>query len=185
MNPEKCAALTTLALAACMPLTAVPHVREVALASRFDPEEIAWANRRGNNKIAGTALLRTVGGEVRTCAAYPATLTPASGYAAERMNYLYGNTRKGYNPIDGGKNVVFVHACAECASDEKEYVRTTRETICDAQGKFEFEDIPNGVYFLTVPVVWQVTPYSREGGYLMQRVRVEAGRTEKVVLTAQ
>ena len=63
------------------------------------------------------------------------------------------------------------------------FSQTHRQAVCDAQGYFTFEDLPAGEYFVVTSVTWVVGSSSLpEGGWLMQRVRVEAGRARRVVL---
>jgi len=50
-----------VAVGACQP---APLVNRTS----FNPEEVAWSTRPGNNTVTGFAVLRTVGGEARTCA---------------------------------------------------------------------------------------------------------------------
>lgn len=71
-------------------------------------------------------------------------------------------------------------------STDPEYVRLTRETVCDSQGNFAFESLPDGEYYLTAQVTWGVPMqyFTRtEGGILMQRISVRGGETRQVVLT--
>jgi hypothetical protein len=90
--------LTLVGLGACYVPTAEPPPA-VTLKTRFEPESIAWARETGGNRIEGTALLRTRGGEPRTCAALNVGLIPWSKYAGERMAHLYGSLKAGFNPV--------------------------------------------------------------------------------------
>lgn len=145
----------------------------------FDPAEVAWSRDGGPNTIEGSAVLRTQGGEARTCAGRTADLTPYSEYAAARMRILYGSIERGYFSgmqqfIDGPR----------VANDEytPAYMAMRREANCDALGNFTFPNLADGRYFVTVLVEWYAGRIS-QGGWLMQQVEVKGGETKKVVLT--
>lgn len=150
----------------------------VDLVSSFDPSEIAWFKVPGKNTIAGNAVLRTVGGEARTCAALSAHLVPISSYATERFTRMYGNTSSGFLSATSGFKFTQTDAAYEANS------RTVR---CDAQGNFRFENVPDGDYFVTAFVTWGVPTSAyvtaTQGGVLMQRVSVSNGETKQIVLT--
>lgn len=146
------------------------------LYSRFDPAAVAWFSERGTNTIYGTALVRSLSGVAKTCAALPVVLFPDSAYARERMRALYGSDQEGYNPVTGGRPADFI-------GDDPRYQSTARTTHCDARGRFSFGELPDGEYFLVATVTWQESriglPY---GGYLMRRLRVSTGETKEVLL---
>ena len=136
----------------------------------YDSSEVEWSKLSGNSKIFGSGFLRQSGGGVVSCAGNEVSLIPASSYANERLNYLFGNLQKGYNPnryID------------EASSS---YLDDMRVTICDVDGKFEFNDIPSGVYYVTTRVEWMVGN-SGQGGSLMQKVEIGQNESRRVVLT--
>lgn len=147
------------------------------LSNSFDASAIAWASGRGTNTITGAALMRTVGGEARTCAARSAELIPDSPYARERMQHLYGSTERGHNPAFLGRSANFTN-------DHPGYHSSTRSEVCDAQGQFVFSNIPDGSYFIVAEVIWMVPgQFGAEGGYVMQRVSVSGGETRRVVIS--
>jgi len=97
----------------------------------FNPAEVAWATRPGTNTVQGFAVLRTVGGEARTCAGLEMRLIPDSSYARERMMSLYGNLSVGSRPIGGSRFGV----------TDSDYLATSKSARCDGQGNFTFEQI--------------------------------------------
>lgn len=83
------AALVVLAAGACQPQA------PLMTSATFNPDEVAWSTKDGANTVTGFAVLRTVGGEARTCAGLQVYLMPDSAYARERLFQLYGSTEKG------------------------------------------------------------------------------------------
>lgn len=168
--------LAVTALTACfMPPT--PATPAVALETPFEASATAWADQPGDGLVEGSALLRTRGGEVRTCAALDAALIPASDHARERMARLYGSVRGGFNPAGrAGRHPRF-------EPDPSGFYRTVRTTKCDAQGRFEFEGIADGEWYVEAIVTWEAPGAGLQGGSLMRIVQVESGKPTKVVLT--
>lgn len=150
----------------------------VMLTSRFDPAEVAWFAARGTNTIAGNAIVRTARGTVKTCAADIVTLSPVSRYGRERMQALYGSDEEGFNPIVGGHP-------ADFGGDDPRYLATARTTRCDAHGRFAFDELPDGDYYVVAMVTWRERGFGLEqGGYLMRRVHVSTGETKEVLLAS-
>lgn len=168
------AASIALLLAGCL----ANETRPLTVSSSFQPEEVAWFHQPGTNSIRGNALLRTVGGDVRTCAGFQATLIPMSTYALDRFTALYG-----VNAAEGG----FAPAPEPTfATTDPRYTSTVRSTFCDSEGRFTFSSVPDGDYFVIARVVWGIPMqyFTRtEGGTLMHRVKVSSGQIANVVLT--
>lgn len=164
-------------LCGALSLAACATVAPVALTSPYDPAEQVVA--AGPNTISGNAVLRTVGGEVRTCAGFPVKLVPVTAYGSERMQAIYGNLNQGYMPSYAGKTFT-----PENPHWENEAGRT--ET-CDSQGNFSFTNIKDGAYYVVTAVMWGVPQSAyytaQQGGALFQRVTVSGGETKRVVLT--
>lgn len=153
----------------------VQQHQQVALNTSLNHSELEWAKKDGNNTISGFAVLRTVGGEARTCAGLPVGLTPDSAYARERLMAIYGSTVKGTRAANNPWKFT---------NDDPSYRSAMRETRCDGQGGFSFEKIPDGTWYIATSVVWKANPSSPlfEGGFMMQRVEVRGGQTVKVTL---
>lgn len=159
---------------ACM-TAASPPLHTVT--TQFDPASVQWAARDGTNAISGNALLRTVGGEVRTCAGFVVNLIPESPYSTERMTATFGWLERGFRSVDQP---------IQLSGEAPGYGDTIRSTRCDAQGDFSFNLVPDGTYYVTAFVVWQVPGRyfsSNQGGVLMERVAVAGGQTKRIVLT--
>ena len=138
-----------------------------AIAQADDPwAAMDWSLAKGSNTIRGSALLRTRGGEVRTCAGYPVRLIPS---ASQTDSYI----AKAFGSDEGGISR------SPWRSQFGEYTRTT---TCDAQGNFSFENLPDGRYFAIAQVQWEVLR-EQQGGLIAQLVRVRDGQVKSVVLT--
>lgn len=170
--------LKNLAILLCVGLLAacVRQPRTLISTTPFNPAEMAWAKGNGTNSVSGFAVLRTVGGEARTCAALPVRLVPDSPLARERMIGLYGTTTRGTAPASA-RNY-------DDAKTDPEYLSASRETRCDPQGNFSFEKVPNGVWYVTTIVAWSAAPRARvlEGGPMMKRIELTGNQAEKVSL---
>lgn len=161
----------TLLLGAC----AAPK-DDGTLKTSFDVKEVAWSTGKGNNTITGEAIIPLANGEKRTCQSYTPQIVPDSPYARERLERLYGNTQEAKRAAD--------HPTT-CLSGPHYpgYRETHRTTKCQANGSFTFTNVPDGVWYVVVPVIWQAKhgePY--QGGTFMQRVEVKGGATARVIL---
>lgn len=159
---------------------APPSPDVIKTVAQFSPSDLAWSLISGTNGIEGSAVLRTVGGDARTCAALIVSLLPVSEYTAERIRKLYGSDTAGYRSAEAG--VLIFDPPEDIGPYE-------RHATCDALGNFSFSNLPDGPYFVVALVTWATpNPYSRyggllsQGGYLLQRVDVAGGVTKKIVL---
>lgn len=147
---------------------------------RFKPEALEWSQRAGRNTITGDAILRTRGGAIRTCAATEARLWPLSDYTLDFLGPLFlgaslsppDRTARGLKGIEVG------------------VYRYVRAATCNGQGVFTFSDLPDGQYFLTASVTWEVPRFGQgrsgadvQGGDLGKLVSVKGGQTLVVTLT--
>jgi len=149
---------------------------EVPISAPFNKKDVAWFNSTGAGTLEGSAFLRTKGGAVKTCAGYDVQLLPYSAYAAERMRFIYGSDTSGY--LFGPRRAW------KFTPDEPEFYKSLKKTVCDANGEFEFDRLPNGDYFVIAKVTWDIGNVVDEGGTMMGKVTIANGANEKVTLTA-
>lgn len=146
----------------------------IKMVSQFNEDEIAWSKGKGTGSLSGAALIQTQGGIPRTCAGRQVGLIPAATYSSERMFALYANQMKGFTRAFMANRV---------EEPTIQYTQSIRMTTCDAQGNFEFDGLPKGLYYVSTGVVWNMgNSVVSEGGYLMQRVSINDGERTKVVL---
>lgn len=171
-------AFAALALAGC---ASMPPPPTVPISAAWSDDEVAWSLSPGRSTVTGQAVLRTVGGEARTCAGLEAHLIPDSAYARERLTFDYRSLERG---MKSRTQAYFWNP------DPAGYSDVIRTVICDAQGTFTFEGVPAGKYYVTALVAWGVptvkygtTFVPEQGGWLLGTVEVGNDQTRRVILS--
>lgn len=139
----------------------------------YDKTLAARLLANGPNTVTGSASVRQRNGTVVTCAGQPVFLVPATDYARIRVRALYGSDERGAS-LDG-RSYRF-------DPDPPEYSKLVRQAQCDANGRFRFDRVASGTFFLTAVVRWQEGE-RRAGGSLMQQVTTGGGRTVSLTLS--
>ncbi len=133
-----------------------------------DPAEYRPFLDGGTASLTGQAFMKTRGGDVKLAAGNPVHLDPKTTYATEWM-WRRGVDFKAFSVPD--PNAVFQSA--------------RRVTTADAQGRFRFDGLAPGWYYVTTFVRWETggldTP--TQGGILADSVKVDAGKTADIVIT--
>ena len=152
----------------------------------FSANDIAWSTVKGSNTLNGSGFTRTNNGQTVNCAGFIVNLIPFSRYSAERMLRIYNSTEAGNDkPI-----MIYNTATIAGVVDNRapaypaQYLATVRQTQCDAAGRFTFNNLPDGAYFVAVNVEWltyQGNMVSRQGGSIMNRVVLNGGITDTVI----
>ncbi len=115
-----------------------------------------------------------------TCAGMEVGLIPVTAYSAERFTALYGSERGGYRPANA-LGIKFE------PDNEAVYQSLSRETRCDAQGFFKFDNVAQGDYFVVTSVTWSAVAgraTATQGGWISQRVSLTEAETKEIVLTS-
>lgn len=149
----------------------------VALRSAFDEVATAEALEPGENMLEGNAFLRQRGGGIVTCAGADVLLIPATAYAKERMATLYGSISSGLQRVRTYPQAISFDP------NPPAYETLVKSTKCDSTGRFTFEHVADGEFFVVTNVVWSVGSYSKEGGALMERVHLRSGEALKLVMS--
>lgn len=157
------AGLLAMVLAGCV---AAPEIQ-----STFDPAEAEHINRAGTATITGQAFLRRNDGIVVYGAGSDTVLVPASTYAKERVAALYR----------GGKVNNFV---PPPKNTDPRYEQMARRTKNDGEGRFTFDRVADGDYFVMTTVTWMAGDW-RQGGNLMEPVAVRDGQNVDIIMTGQ
>jgi hypothetical protein len=152
-----------LALGGCV---AAPEIT-----STFNPVEAEHINRQGTATISGQAFLRRNDGVVVYGASSDTVLVPASTYAKERVAALYR----------GGKVNSFVPSPK---NTDPRYEQMARRTKNDGEGRFTFDRVADGDYFVMTTVMWMAGDW-RQGGNIMEPVTVRNGQGINLIMTGQ
>lgn len=161
-------------------ITSCQTARKHQLVSSYNEQEfLKLLEPTGKNTIKGSAFMRKANGEVVTCAGTKIVLFPNVPYSAERIQVIYGNTDQGYNSVNA-RPVEFMPL-------NPSYLKSGRETVCNVQGQFVFENVKDGEYFIHSQISWMYAYVSYTpqytGGSIFKKVAVSKGATVDVVLS--
>lgn len=135
----------------------------------FDPTAFAWSTAPGDAGISGQVFYAG-GGQRWTCAG-SVGLTPETPWTRQRFISLYASAERAAVPA----SVVRARSVSEASTDYQAFVRST---TCDGGGRFSFEGLPAGNWYLIAPV----TREGQEPVVLMRRVQTRAGQSTEVTL---
>lgn len=138
----------------------------------FDPVEYEPYEREGTGVVVGQAFLRTEGGGVVTAAGRTVHLFPATKNSSEFI-----------------MRSVIAYERLEPADPRA--AKYGRSTIADADGRFRFEGLPAGRYYVTSYISWKVPTGLYYGGVATRTeagvaygwIDVEEGQVASVVVT--
>lgn len=172
-------ALVALAVAGCQ---STPGATLQA-ASSFDPAEAAYINKQGATKIEGHAFWRDDKGGTINAAGEIIRLVPATAYARARFAALYR----------GGRSIPASQI--EQGPTDAQYAAFTRTTRAESNGRFEFDNVAPGEYFVAAQVRYkdkdsfvhlqsgafhQFMRLGQDGGAMFEIVTV-TGKEEKAI----
>ena len=148
----------------------------VQMTSSFNAGDVAWSRAAGTATVEGSAAVPNPGGLPQGCAGGEAQLFPADPYAAEMMRIVFGNDVRGFAPLTTARYP------GQIAPD---FRNTVRRIGCDAEGRFRFDAVPAGRWYVFTNVVFRAARGDAEpqGGSLMQRIDVADGARASVLLT--
>ena len=167
-----------LALAGCQSVQSPPPT-----VSSFDAAEAAFIKKKGETKIEGHAFWRDDKGGTTNAAGEIVRLVPVTAYSRERFAALYR-----------GQRSIPANQIAQAGSDPQ-YADYTRTTRAESSGRFEFENVAPGEYFVASQVRYKdkdaffhlqsgiYNQYMRtgnDGGAMFETVTV-TGKEEKAI----
>lgn len=155
------AGLLTLAIGGCQ--------TTVQTQARFIPEQAAFIKAQGSSVIAGHAFLRRKSGTNVYAAGETVRLTPVTAYSAERFAKLYSGRK-------------FVPALSMPKVDvDPVYASYTRTVTSDHAGRFRFENVAPGRYYVSTQLIWRERgEYLPSGGAMFEEVTVTGKETQPV-----
>ncbi|PTM40779.1 hypothetical protein [Bosea sp. 124] len=157
-------------LALCGALLLSACVERKPATVSFSIEEAAFIKKPGTGTIVGHAFRTKPSGTVVNGAGEIVRLVPATAYARERVRNLYGSRKyvphRSY-PRDDNPDPAY-----------SEYTRTTK---AESNGRFVFEKVAPGEYFVTTQVIWgDEDALFREGGSVYDSVTVTGKEKEPI-----
>lgn len=156
--------LVCLLAASCELIT--PRKPQPRLAVFNETEYAAYA-QPGTGVIEGQAFLRTRGGDVKLAAGHKVNLNPVTTYSTEWFERLC----KRHEDIEDA---------------DQRAAAYLRQCVADGEGRFRFEGLPAGEYYLMCRIVWEAFTgrYTEEtGGIAYAKVTVHDGKTARAVVT--
>lgn len=123
----------------------------------------------GTGVIEGQAFLRTRGGEVRYGAGGDVNLNPVTSYSSE----WWQRTVLGGQPL---------------TDPDPRAARYHRVVRADGEGRFRFDSLPPGSYYIAAEVAWEVPNYpkigkiSMTGGVVGDSIALRPGQTARAIL---
>jgi hypothetical protein len=124
-------------------------------------------SKAGTGKIIGQAFLKTIGGDVKYGAGNTVTIHPVTSLTTEWYDKVIV---KGIPLVAGDPH-----------TDDYR-----RQTIADAEGRFEFDGLPTGDYYVTCGITWGVPSdigIQPTDGIAYAKVTVRNGATTKAIVT--
>ena len=154
-------AALALALAGCQ--TTADH------ATPFDPKAAAFINTQGTGKIEGHAFYRSEAGGVVYAAGEYVWLIPRTPYTDQRFRQLYGTAK-----YSQAKWLPSVEA-------DPDYAKYTRSTKAESDGRFTFDHVGPGEYYVATVVTWRPEgAMLTSGGAIYEQVSLTGKEKEAV-----
>ena len=138
----------------------------VPMTSSFMDDEVSWFATKGKGTIKGLAKFKARGGEIRYGKQFRIELMPFSNYTEDRLHTIYTNKNSGFIYIQDG--------VPRFIPDPVGYHESTKKTMCNDNGEFEFKELPIGKYYVIAFMLWDQKDKQgnmvKDGGGIMQRV---------------
>lgn len=157
-------------LGVCLAVALSACVERKPATIAFSIEEAAFIKKPGTTTITGHAFRTKPSGVVVNAAGEVIRLIPATAYARERFDNLYGK-RKYVPHRDYPRD----------DNPDPSYGEYTRTTKAESNGRFIFQNVAPGAYYLTTQIIWgDEDALFREGGSVYDSVTVTGRETEPV-----
>jgi hypothetical protein len=135
----------------------------------FDPKAAAFIHKEGKATIEGHAFLRRPDNAVENAVGQTVRLIPVTPYSEARFAQFYK-----------GKKFLPAFQIPKIEADP-EYASYTRTTTSDSNGRFTFENIAPGKYYVATQIMWRPKGnFFSEGGAVYDVVTVPSKDTKKV-----
>jgi len=164
-----CAILASLAVAGC-------QSTKIENAVAFDPSEAAFIRKDGRAAIEGHAFVTNSNGAVVNAAGQSVRLIPATAYARQRIAAIYGAAK--FRQM----------ALAPRLEADPDFLVYTRETKAESNGRFSFDKVAPGEYFVATQMSWKKpNNIFSEGALMYETVKITGAEKEpvKVIVSGQ
>lgn len=144
-------------------------VQQPVTTASFSAEEAAFIRKTGTGVIVGHAFRTRAKGQVVNAAGEVVRLIPATAYARERFKGIFEKTK------------FLPHWRYPNGEVDPRYAEFTRTTKSTARGRFSFDKVAPGTYFVATQVIWgEEDAIFREGGSVYDEVTLTGKETEPV-----
>jgi len=155
--------LLILALVSCT------TTREVIQRVPYNELEYVHFKEAGTAKVTGQAFLRTSSGDVKYAAGSRVSLVPVTSIS-NQWYYQWYLVEDHINP----EKVLGIK--------DPRHQAIIRAKQADGDGRFTFENIPAGEYYIITYVKWMVNQ-NIVGGFICNKVSIEDGKSHNFVIT--
>lgn len=152
-------------LTAAIAVTMAGCVQTATIDTPFDEASLQYAAGQGQATISGQGFMRRRDGIVVYGAGSAVALAPKVPYTEEAFNKVQA-APFGVNFTNSDPRL-------------KKYVRKTQ---ANGEGRFTFNNVPNGSYYVCTRIEWMAGNNS-QGGELCETVTVSNGQNAEVLLT--
>ena len=143
----------------------------------FDPATAAFIHRKGSTKIEGHAFFRGENGRVIFAAGEHVYLIPSTAYSDARFAAFFGQTKY----LKATRLFLSMEA-------DPEYRNYARDTKAESDGRFVFENVAAGSYYIWTQATWRAdNSILPSGGIIYEKVDV-TGKEEgpvKVIVSGK
>lgn len=137
----------------------------------FDTKAAEYIHKQGESRIDGHAFLKKPNGAVMNAVGEVVWLIPATPYARERMTRLYGSAK--FMPANASNRT---------ETTDPKFTEYTRKTKAESNGRFSFDKVAPGDYFIATNVTWKDNEHDvfARGGAIYEAVTV-TGKEDKII----
>lgn len=182
MKIQICLSVGFLFVAGC---ASAPPPQPHIFVSKWQEQTLPKVPDNASNTIKGNAFLTTVGGDVKKCSGNVVTLIPGNdvlGHVESAYEIEYNSLSDAQKSIsDVDKDFLIYNSKLKSMFGE---LRQT--SVCDVDGKFEFNNVPPGSWTVKTKVVWQVPKVSgtyvymsTQGGPVSSEVFIPRSASDK------
>jgi archaellum component FlaF (FlaF/FlaG flagellin family) len=141
--------------------------------------------KKGEGTLLGQAFFRTRGGDVKLGAGCEVILSPASAYIGmwKLQEQKMANLVRAHIEFARATKSDVIPVDNDTGRIDTRYLPLLRTTMADANGNFEFKNLPPGDYMLFCTITWLVSADNESGGTTFAFCTIDDKETQKVLLT--